>query len=169
MKMLFQVFLMSIGVIVAGLMILAALNVLSAYQHLGEIQESQQYMGCFESGRPTQDEIERDAWIKLPPSARNLVPYSEDMCNTFYLRFEMLPADLITFRAGTLIKQGFAKNKQPLDFGRLPADLGWNLKGVNSYLGGVYEVPGALRQSVIIDMNDARLYVVYVIMADLTT
>ena len=163
-----RLLLIGICVVWIGVVAFFGLNALSTFQKLGELETSRRYLGCFESGSPTQAEMERNAWIRLPPSARALVPYSEDFCNTFYLRFEMSAADLKPFTANTLIKQ-FAPNKQPLDFGQLPEDLGWELKAVKSYLGGVYEVPGAHRQSVLIDTGDPKVYVVYVIMADLTT
>jgi hypothetical protein len=142
-------------------------NMLYAQQQLADINQRQRYMGCFESGYPTTEEMERHGWLKFPPSASNPLPYSEDLCNTFYLRFEMDRADLNKFVESTQVRFPLSSTQRPVDFQYLPEDLGWKLDNITSLWAGETIFPEVYQQSILIDRNDMQRYIVYLIMRDL--
>jgi hypothetical protein len=138
-----------------------------AQSQLADITERQRYMGCFESGYPTTEEIERHGWMKFPPSASNPVPYSEDFCNTFYLRFEISRTDLNKFVESTQIRFPLSATHRPMDFQYLPDNLDWKLHNITSFWSGEAIFPEVYQQSILIDRNDMQRYIVYLIMRDL--
>ncbi len=162
------VLLITILVIIAGVMGLAVSRFMSTHDALVELNTQRQYMGCFESGSPTSEEIESRAMIKLPPSARQLAPYSEDFCNTFYLRFQMARSDFTRFIGSTSVGLPMSTRDIPADFVTLPHDLGWHLDGIQTFWAGQATNSYYVHQSIFVDRTDPQQWTVYVVVKDMT-
>lgn len=129
----------------------------------------------FSPGRTnlTSAQIEGRARITLPPSARNVRAYDQSFMDTIiFVRFEMAPADLPQFLAGTQVSLPLSHTVNPFggqSLGPNTALAWWTPQGAQRFEAGTASVetgaPGSshgLSQTILIDTTDAQTYIVYV-------
>ena len=121
----------------------------------------------------TTGQIERAARIALPPSARDVRAYDQSFMDTIvFVRFEMAPADLPQFVAGTLVSPPLSQTVNPFagqSLGPNTALDWWTPQGARRFEAGTVSLktgaPGSnnsLSQAILIDTTDAQTYIVYV-------
>ena len=111
---------------------------------------------------PTSAQIESVARITLPPSVRGVRAHQEGfMDRIIWVRFEMAPADLGPFVAGTRVPPPLSSATNPFAGGigsKLP---GWTPEEAQRFEAGEASA-GGVGQAILIDTTDQQRYVVYV-------
>ncbi len=111
---------------------------------------------------PTFAEIESVARITLPPSARNVQAHQEGFQDRIiWVRFEMAPADLPGFVAGTRVAPPLSSTVNPLGQDTVTGLPWWTPGQAQRFEAGEGAFAGA-SQAIVIDTTDPQTYVVYV-------
>ncbi len=111
---------------------------------------------------PTLAGIERVARITLLPSARNLQAHQEGFQDRIiWVRFEMAPADLPEFVAGTRVAPPLSSTVNPLGQDTVKGLPWWTPGQAQRIAAGTGLIAGG-SQAILIDTTDPQTYVVYV-------
>ena len=111
---------------------------------------------------PTTAQIESVARITLPPSARGVRAHQEGfMDRIIWVRFEMDPADLGPFVAGTRISPPLSSADNPFA-GEIGSKLAWWTPEGAQRFEASEAFSGGVGQAILIDTTDPQRYVVYV-------